>query len=291
MGMIVGLVQVEDVVLVVGQNILDKIVKNGVIVVGYCEFLVLFFYYDNQQKVVGYFQDYFNVIVDVIKKKLNKFDLQVKLILVILQNCILLLQNGIFDFECGLIINNFECQKQVVFFDIIFVVGICLLVKKGGLIKDFLDLKDKVVVVIFGIILEILLYKLNDEKKMNMCIISVKDYGDFFCILESGCVVVFMMDDVLLVGECVKVKKLDNWEIVGILQLKEVYGCMLWKDDLMFKVLVDEIVVQVQIFGEVEKWFDKWFKNLILLKNFNFNFELLDDMKVLFKLFNDKVLN
>lgn len=50
---------------------------------------------------------------------------------------------------------------------------------------------------------------------MNMRIISVKDYGDFFRILESGRVVVFMMDDVLLVGERAKAKKLDNWEIVG----------------------------------------------------------------------------
>lgn len=124
-----------------------------------------------------------------------------------------------------------------------------------------------------------------------MCIISVKDYGDFFCILESGCVVVFMMDDVLLVGECVKVKKLDNWDIVGKLQFQEVYGCMLCKDDLQFKKLMDDIIVQVQIFGEVEKWFDKWFKNFILLKNLNMNFELLDEMKVLFKELNDKVLN
>lgn len=41
----------------------------------------------------------------------------------------------------------------------------------------------------------------------------------------------------------------------------------------------------------MEKWFDKWFKNLILLKNLNMNFELLDEMKVLFKELNDKVLN
>lgn len=83
MGLFVGFVYVEDGVFVVG-SILDKIVKNGVIVVGYCEFFVFFFYYDNQQKVVGYFQDYFNVIVEVVKKKFNKFDLQVKLILIIL---------------------------------------------------------------------------------------------------------------------------------------------------------------------------------------------------------------
>lgn len=51
----------------------------------------------------------------------------------------------------------------MVFFDIIFVVGMCLFIKKGGDIKDFVDLKGKVVVVIFGIIFEVLFNKLNEE--------------------------------------------------------------------------------------------------------------------------------
>ncbi|STT85097.1 glutamate and aspartate transporter subunit [Klebsiella pneumoniae] len=105
--------------------------KNGVIVVGHRESSVPFSYYDNQQKVVGYSQDYSNAIVDAIKKKLNKPDLQVKLIPVTSQNRIPLLQNGTFDFECGSTTNNLERQKQAAFSDTIFVVGTRLLVKKG----------------------------------------------------------------------------------------------------------------------------------------------------------------
>ena len=62
------------------QSTLDKIAKNGVIVVGHRESSVPFSYYDNQQKVVGYSQDYSNAIVDAIKKKLNNPKLDVKLI-------------------------------------------------------------------------------------------------------------------------------------------------------------------------------------------------------------------
>lgn len=80
-------------------------------------------------------------------RKLNKPDLQVKLIPVTSQNRIPLLQNGTFDFECGSTTNNLERQKQAAFSDTIFVVGTRLLVKKGGPIKDFPDLKDKAVVV------------------------------------------------------------------------------------------------------------------------------------------------
>lgn len=81
------------------------------IVVGHRESSVPFSYYDNQQKVVGYSQDYSNAIVEAVKKKLNKPDLQVKLIPITSQNRIPLLQNGTFDFECGSTTNNAEPPK------------------------------------------------------------------------------------------------------------------------------------------------------------------------------------
>jgi glutamate/aspartate transport system substrate-binding protein len=273
------------------QSTLDKIAKNGVIVVGHRESSVPFSYYDNTQKVVGYSQDYSNAIVEAVKKKLNKPDLAVKLIPVTSQNRIPLLQNGTFDFECGSTTNNVERQKQAAFSDTIFVVGTRLLTKKGGPIKDFADLKGKAVVVTSGTTSEILLNKLNDEKKMDMRIISAKDHGDSFRTLESGRAVAFMMDDALLAGERAKAKKQDNWEIVGTPQSKEAYGCMLRKNDPEFKKLMDETIAQYQTSGAAEKSFTKWFKNPIPPKNMNLNFDLSDDMKALFKEPNDKALN
>ena len=86
-----GLAQADDAAPAAGST-LDKIAKNGVIVVGHRESSVPFSYYDNQQKVVGYSQDYSNAIVEAVKKKLNKPDLQVKLIPITSQNRIPLLQ-------------------------------------------------------------------------------------------------------------------------------------------------------------------------------------------------------
>ncbi|NIF22993.1 amino acid ABC transporter substrate-binding protein [Candidatus Pantoea multigeneris] len=270
---------------------LDKISKNGVIVVGHRESSVPFSYYDNDQKVVGYSQDYSNAIVDAIKKKLNKPDLQVKFIPITSQNRIPLLQNGTYDFECGSTTNNLERQKQAAFSDTIFVVGTRLLVKKGGPIKDFDDLKGKTVVVTSGTTSEILLNKMNDEKKMGMRIISAKDHGDSFRTLETGRAVAFMMDDALLAGERAKAKKPSDWEILGTPQSHEAYGCMLRKNDPAFKTLMDDTIAQAQTSGEAAKWFDKWFKNPTPPKNVNLNFELSDDMKALFKSPNDKALN
>lgn len=273
------------------QSTLEKINKNGVIVVGHRESSVPFSYYDNQQKVVGYSQDYSNAIVDAIKKKLNKPNLEVKLIPITSQNRIPLLQNGTFDFECGSTTNNLERQKQADFSNTIFVVGTRLLVKKGGPIKDFDDLKGKTVVVTSGTTSESQLNKLNDEHKMNMRIISAKDHGDSFRTLESGRAVAFMMDDALLAGERAKAKKPDNWDIVGKPQSEEAYGCMLRKNDPEFKKLMDDTIADAQKSGEAEKWFNVWFTQPIPPKQLNMNFALSDEMKATFNNPNDKALN
>ncbi|QKJ86370.1 glutamate/aspartate transport system substrate-binding protein [Paramixta manurensis] len=281
-----GVAQADDL-----SGTLKKINDSGVIVVGHRESSVPFSYYDSQQKVVGYSQDYSNAIVDAVKAKLNKPNLQVKLLPITSQNRIPLLQNGTYDFECGSTTNNAERQQQAAFSDTIFVIGTRLLVKKGGPIKDFADLKGKAVVVTSGTTSEILLNKLNDSKKMNMRIISAKDHGDSFRTLETGRAVAFMMDDALLAGERAKAKKPGNWEIVGTPQSKEAYGCMLRKDDPAFKTLVDDTVAKAETSGQAQKWFEKWFKQPIPPKNLNMNFDLSDDMKTLFKTPNDKALN
>ncbi|PVZ85935.1 glutamate/aspartate ABC transporter substrate-binding protein [Serratia sp. S1B] len=270
---------------------LKKINDNGVIVVGHRESSVPFSYYDNQQKVVGYSQDYSNQIIDAIKKKLNQPNLQVKMIPITSQNRIPLLQNGTYDFECGSTTNNLERQQQAAFSNSIFIVGTRLLAKKGSDIKDFKDLAGKTVVVTSGTTSEVLLNKLNDNGQMKMRIISAKDHGDSFRTLESGRAVAFMMDDALLAGERAKAKQPDQWEITGTAQSREAYGCMLRKDDAQFKQLVDETISQVQTSGQAAKWFDTWFKQPIPPKNLNLNFELSDDMKQLFKEPNDKALN
>ncbi|MDR0219657.1 MAG: glutamate/aspartate ABC transporter substrate-binding protein [Enterobacteriaceae bacterium] len=270
---------------------LKKIKDNGVVTIGHRESSVPFAYYDGHQNVVGYSQAYSDLIVDAIKKKLNVPNLQVKLIPITSQNRIPLLQNGTYDFECGSTTNNVERRKQAEFSNTIFIVNTRLLTNKDSGVKGFDDLAGKNVVVSAGTTSEMLLNKLNDEKKMKMRIISAKDHGDSFRTLESGRAVAFMIDDALLAGERAKAKKPDQWVIVGEPQSKEAYGCMLRKDDPQFKKLVDDTIVQTQNSGQAEKLFNRWFTQPIPPKNLNMNFSLSDEMKTLFKSPNDKSLN
>lgn len=269
---------------------LKKIKDSGLIVVGHRESSIPFSYYNNEQKVVGYSQDFSNAIVDAIKKKLDAPNLQVKMLPITSQNRIPLLQNGTYDFECGSTTNNLERQKQAAFSDTIFVIGTRLMVKKGSPIKDFDDLKGKTVVVTSGTTSEVLINKLNDDKKLGLKIISTKDHGDSFRTLETGRAAAFMLDDALLAGERAKAKKPDDWVILGTPQSKEAYGCMMRKDDPQFKTLVDDTIVQTENSGLAAKWYETWFKQPIPPKNLNMNFAMSDDMKALFKAPNDKAL-
>lgn len=200
-----------------------------------------------------------------------------------------MLQNGTFDFECGSTTNNLERQKQAAFSDTIFVVGTRLLVKKGGPIKDFPDLKDKAVVVTSGTTSEILLHKLNDEK-MNMRIISAKDHGDSFRTLESGRAVAFMMDDALLAGERAKAKKPDNWEIVGTRSRRKPMAACCGRTIRRSRRWLMKPSPRLRPLAKRRSGLTNGSKP-DSAKNLNLNFELSDDMKALFKSPNDKALN
>ena len=270
---------------------LKKIKDTGVIVVGHRESSVPFSYYDLQQNVIGYAQDYSNKVVEAVKNQLNMPNLQVRFVPITSQNRIPLLQNGTFDFECGSTTNNLERQQQVDFSNTFFIIGTRLLVNKDSGIKDFDGLKGKNVAVTSGTTSEKLLNKMNDEKGLAINIISVKDHGDAFRTVESGRAVAFFMDDALLAGERAKAKKPADWIIVGTPQSFEAYGCMVRKGDAQFKKLLDDVIAAEQSNGNAEKSFNRWFMQPIPPKNMNMNFEMSDEMKALFKAPNDKALN
>ncbi|WVD64857.1 glutamate/aspartate ABC transporter substrate-binding protein [Utexia brackfieldae] len=270
---------------------LAKIKQDGVIVVGHRESSIPFSYYDNQQNVVGYSQDYANLIVDAVKKELNLPNLKVKYLPVTSQNRIPLLQNGTYDFECGSTTNNAARQNQVDFSDTIFIVGTRFLVKNSSGIKDIDDLKGKNVVVTAGTTSEVRLNQINDEKNLGIRIITPKDHGDAFRTLESGRASAFLMDDALLAGERSRARNSDQWVIVGTPLSYEAYGCMLRKDDAQFKTLVDNTIVQAQTSGAAETSFNRWFKQPIPPRGLNMNFDMSSEMKALFAAPNDKALD
>ncbi|KPC50868.1 glutamate/aspartate ABC transporter substrate-binding protein [Amantichitinum ursilacus] len=260
---------------------LKKVKDSGEIVLGVRDSSIPFAYYDNAQKPIGYSMDLANKIVDNVKKTLNMPNLNVRYNLVTSQTRIPLVQNGTVDFECGSTTNNLERQKQVAFSVGIFEIGTRLLTSKKSGIKDFSDLAGKNVVTTAGTTSERLIKAMNADKKMNMNIISAKDHGESFLMLESGRAVAFMMDDALLAGEMAKAKNPADWTITGKSQSYEIYGCSMRKDDPAFKKVVDDALKATFKSGDVNKMFTKWFQQPIPPKNLNLNFQMSDELKQL----------
>jgi glutamate/aspartate transport system substrate-binding protein len=267
---------------------LKKIKDSGEIVIGHRDSSIPFAYLANDVKPIGYSVDLSNKIVDAVKKELKMPNLTVRYNLVTSQTRIPLVQNGTVDFECGSTTNNLERQKQVAFSLGIFEISTRLLVKQGSPYKDFADLAGKNVVTTAGTTSERLIKKMNEDKKMGMNIISAKDHGESFLMLESNRAVAFMMDDALLAGEMAKAKKPSDWAIVGKSQSNEIYGCMLRKDDPAFKKVVDDALAATFKSGEINTIYKRWFESPIPPKGLNLNFPMSDEFKALISKPTDK---
>ena len=261
---------------------LKKIKESGTITLGHRDSSIPFSYIaDASGKPVGYSHDVQLAIVEGLKKQLKMPDLKVKYNLVTSQTRIPLVQNGTVDVECGSTTNNAERAQQVDFSVGIFEIGTRLLSKKDSPYKDFADLKGKNVVTTAGTTSERILKAMNADKQMGMNVISAKDHGEAFNMLESGRAVAFMMDDALLAGEMAKAKKPTDWAVTGTPQSYEIYGCMMRKGDPDFKKAVDDAIVATYKSGEINKIYDKWFQQPIPPKGLNLQFPMSDELKTL----------
>ena len=261
---------------------LQKIKDSGTIVVGYRDSSIPFSYVaDDPNQPMGYAHDLEMKIVEAVKENLNMPDLKVRYNLITSQTRIPLVQNGTVDFECGSTTNNVERQEQVAFSNGFFEIGTRLLTKADSGVTGFDDLAGKRLVTTAGTTSERYIRQYVDEKSLDTDIISAKDHGEGFLMLESGRADAFMMDDVLLAGEKAKAKNPAEWVIVGEPQSFEIYGCMMRKDDPEFKTVVNDALNKTFSSGEINSIYDKWFLNPIPPKNVNLSFEMSDNLKAL----------
>lgn len=261
---------------------LAKIQSAGLIAIGHRETSIPFSYMDANNQVVGFSQDLCNKVIDAVRARTHQADLKVRFIPVTSQNRIALVQNGTVDIECGVTTNLRARQAQVAFSDTFFVATTRLLTRKDSGIKDFADLAGKTVVTNQGTTSERILRKMNEEKKMNMQIISAKDYGEGRLTLETGRAVAYMMDDVLLAGTRSLSANPSDYVLVGTPQSSEAYGFMMRRDDPAFKKLVDDTLVQIMKSDDIKTMYSKWFLKPVPPKNVNFDFPMSEALQKLY---------
>ncbi|MGY1919450.1 glutamate/aspartate ABC transporter substrate-binding protein [Pseudomonas tolaasii] len=268
---------------------LKKIKESGTITIGQRDSSIPFSYFaDASGRSIGYSQDIQLTIVEAIKKALDAPDLKVKYNLITSQNRIPLIQNGTVDLECGSTTHNAERAQQVDFSVGIFETNTRLLSNKDSPYKDFADLKGKNVVTTAGTTSERILRAMNADKQMGMNIISGKDVGESFQMLEGGRAVAFMLDDALLAGEMAKARNPAEWAVTGTAQSQDIYGCMMRKGDARFKKVVDETIKGIFSSGDIVGIYDKWFNQPIPPKGLNLSFPMSAQFKAMIANPDDK---
>jgi ABC-type amino acid transport substrate-binding protein len=261
---------------------LGKIASAKSITLGYRDASVPFSYVgDSSGKPMGYSVDLASKIVERIEEKTGVADLKVKYNLVTSQTRIPLVQNGTVDLECGSTGVTAERQQQVAFsYGFIYVKGQLLTAKDSG-IQGFDDLKGKNVVTTAGTTNERFLKNYNAEHKTNMFVISAKDHGEAFKMLETGRAAAFYMDDALLYGERAKARDPHKWVVVGKEQSREIYSCMVRKGDQQFLAVVNEALGDLYRSGAINGIYQRWFEQPIPPKGLNLEFPMTSELKAI----------
>ena len=266
---------------------LQKVGDSNKITVSYREASVPFSYLIGSTKAVGFSVELTEAIVDDVRRKLKKPNLEVATMPVTSQNRIPLLVNGTYDLECGSTTNNSTRAKDVAFATNHFYTGTRLLTKKSSGIKNYADLAKKTVASTTGTTNAQVIRKYSADKNLDLQLILGKDHDDSLLLVENDRALAFAMDDILLFGLMANSKNPAALEVVGDSLQVEPYACMLRKDDPEFKKLVDGTINRLMKSGEFEKMYSKWFASPIPPKGVNLNLPMSEQLKANLKAMSD----
>ena len=272
----------------VSAQTLKKIADSDKITVSYREGSVPFSYLLSPTKAVGFSVDLTEAIVDDVRKKLKRPNIEVVYMPVTGQNRIPLLVDGTYDLECGSTTNNSARGKEVSFSINYFYTGTRLLTKKTFGIKNYADLATKKVASAAGSTNEKVLRKYSADHNLDIQVILGKDYGDGLLLVENDNAAALALDDVLLFGLRANSKNPDLLEVVGDTLQVEPYGCMVRKGDPEFKKLVDGTIIRLMKSGEFTRLYTKWFESPIPPKGVILNMPMSEQLKANLKAHSDK---
>ncbi|MBI2305824.1 MAG: transporter substrate-binding domain-containing protein [Rhodocyclales bacterium] len=273
---------------VVEAQTLEKIASSNRITVSYREAAVPFSYSLSPTKAVGFSVDLTEAIIDDVRRKLKRPNLEVAYIPVTGQTRIPLLVNGTYDLECGSTTNNVARGKEVSFSISHFYSGTRLLTRTGSNVKNYADLARQPVATTAGSTNEKVLRKYSADNNLDIQVVLGKDYAESLQLVESDRAVAVALDDILLFGLRANSKNPAALAVVGDTLQVEPYGCMLRKDDPAFKKLVDGTIARLMKSGEFARLYAKWFESPIPPNGVALNMPMSDRLKANLKVRSDK---
>lgn len=239
--------------------VLDRIRAKGAISIGYRDASIPFSFVDAQGKPQGYATDICLEVANTVKTALGLPDLQVKMVLVNLQNRIPLVANGTVDISCESAVNTIARQSQVDFSFPFFISHTRLLVKDKSGIADLKDMNGKVIALPLNSVPDRLVRALIEKDKLNIRVVPVKDNAEGFLALSTDRVDAYATDDILLFGLRGKAPNPSDYKVAGAPLSYDYYGFLVQKNATVFLSLVNATLARMARDGRLQGLYAQWF--------------------------------
>jgi glutamate/aspartate transport system substrate-binding protein len=168
-----------------------------------------------------------------------------------------LLLNGATDINCATTTNTLTRQRQVDFFDTMFITGNRILTKKGSGIHDIEDLKGKRVTVNQGTTNAQIIKALDAKLNLGIRFLDTKDQPQGWLALETGRSDAHVTDEVVEYGLIAKAKSPEQYEVVGRLLSYDSYAILIRREDSAFRLVGNRALVALFRSDEINAIYDK----------------------------------
>ncbi|SDY50590.1 amino acid ABC transporter substrate-binding protein, PAAT family (TC 3.A.1.3.-) [Collimonas sp. OK242] len=218
-----------------------------------------FSFTNDSKQIVGYSIDVCLKIAEAVKRELKLPNLKIQYLPVDSTTRFSSIIDGKADMECGSTTNNAERRTRVGFTIPHFFSSVRMIVKSGGGIKNWSDLRGKTIVITKSTTTIDLVNDRSNVRSLNIKVLEAKDDAESFSFVEQGKADAYAMDDVLLYSLRSTAKNPAAYTILGDPLSIEPYSLMFRKDDPGFKKVVDREMVRLISEGEMQKIYSYWF--------------------------------
>lgn len=244
----------------IAEDTLDKIRQTRTITLGNREAARPFSYLDADKKPVGYSVDLCLRVVETLRKELKMPDLKVKYVTLSGAERIPKLMDGTVDLECGSTTNTKARQEKVDFSYTIFVAGMKILTADKGVTQPA-SLSGRKVALSKGTTSEKLFTQMRDAELGSMQLVSYPSNAEAFKALQSGQVVAFPQDDILLMGMLASAPDAQKYSLTDSYLSIEPYAIMVRKGDEALLSAVDRTLRGLYSSGQINAIYERWFEN------------------------------
>jgi ABC-type amino acid transport substrate-binding protein len=168
---------------------------------------------------------------------------------------------GDIDIECGSTTITLGRQERVDFTLMTFVTGGTILSRGKDRIAKMDDLKGKRVAVIRGTTTETALEAHLAKNLIDARVVKVADANEGMAKLQSGDVDAYSSDQIVLMGDAVKVlaaNKSANFSFADELFSYEPYALMVRRDDADFRLVANRVIAQMFRSGQFAQVYQDW---------------------------------